>query len=166
VDQHALHERIQFESLVAEMRRGQVETQRLLVPELVELSRAEVAALAEHVETLARIGIDLQAFGATTIAVQGLPARLARPRPEAIVREVLAAIEAARALEPERLLEDVLHRAACRSSVMAGDVLSGEEMRALLERGRHLLSDQTCVHGRPTRVRFVGADLERAFERR
>ena len=48
----------------------------------------------------------------------------------------------------------------------ANDVLSDEEMRTLLERGRHLLSDQTCVHGRPTRVRFVGADLERAFERR
>jgi DNA mismatch repair protein MutL len=166
VDQHALHERIQYEGLVAEMRRGRVETQRLLVPELVELSRAEVATLADHFEALTPIGIDLAAFGATTIAVQGLPARLARPRPAWIVRDVLAAIEASRALEPERLLEDVLHRTACRSSVMAGDTLSDEEMRSLLERGRHLLSDQTCVHGRPTRVRFVGADLERAFERR
>ncbi len=166
VDQHALHERIQFEALVAEMRRGRVETQRLLVPELVELSRAEVAALADHFDGLARIGIELAAFGATTIAVHGLPARLARPRPAWIVRDALAAIEESRALEPERLLEEVLHRAACRSSVMAGDALSDEEMRSLLERGRHLLSDQTCVHGRPTRVRFVGADLERAFERR
>ncbi|MBL8857661.1 MAG: DNA mismatch repair endonuclease MutL [Planctomycetes bacterium] len=166
VDQHALHERIQFESLVAEMRRGRIETQRLLVPELVELSRAEVSALEPHLEQLSGIGIELAAFGATTIAVHGLPARLARPRPKDIVHAVLAAIEGARALEPEQLMEDVLHRAACRSSVMAGDVLSDEEMRSLLVRGKSLVSDQTCVHGRPTRVRFVGADLERAFERR
>jgi DNA mismatch repair ATPase MutL len=49
---------------------------------------------------------------------------------------------------------------------MAGDVLSEGEIRALLERGRALESDQTCVHGRPTRVRFTLGDLERAFERR
>jgi len=115
VDQHALHERIQFESLVAEMRRGHVEMQRMLVPELVELSRAEVETLSEHFDALAKIGIELAAFGVTTIAVHGLPARLARPRPTWIVRDVLAAIEVSRALEPVHLLEDVLHRAACRS---------------------------------------------------
>jgi len=49
---------------------------------------------------------------------------------------------------------------------MAGDALSEEEIRALLERGRELESDQTCPHGRPTRVRFTLADLERAFHRR
>lgn len=166
VDQHALHERIQFEALVAEMRRGAVEMQRTLVPELVEVSRAEVALLGDHFEALARIGIALERFGDTTIAVNGLPARLARPRAAAIVRDILSVLENARELEIERILEDVLHRAACRSSVMAGDALSEVEMRALLERGRHLESDQTCVHGRPTRVRFALADLERAFERR
>jgi DNA mismatch repair protein MutL len=166
VDQHALHERIQFEGLLAEMRAGGIETQRLLVPELVEVSRAEAAALGAHFEALARIGIELSAFGETTIAVQGLPARLARPRTEAIVRDTLAVIEEARDIDAARILEDVLHRAACRSSVMAGDVLTEPEIRSLLERGRHLESDQTCVHGRPTRVRFTLGDLERAFERR
>lgn len=166
VDQHALHERIQFEEIRAQMARGAVETQRILVPELVELSRAEMASLSDHFEALSRIGIDLSAFGETTVAVNGLPARLARPRPAAIVRDALAVIENARELTAERLLEDVLHRAACRSSVMAGDALTDEEMRTLIERGRHLESDQTCVHGRPTRVRFTAADLERAFERR
>jgi DNA mismatch repair protein MutL len=166
VDQHALHERIQFEALADEMRRGAVETQRLLVPELVELSRAEVLMLAEHFDALTRIGIELSAFGETTVAVNGLPARLARPRAEGIVRDALAVIEDQRELTADRMLEEVLHRAACRSSVMAGDALSDEEMRALLERGRHLLSDQTCVHGRPTRVRFAAADLEKAFNRR
>jgi DNA mismatch repair protein MutL len=167
IDQHALHERITYEELRAELAAGALEVQRWLVPELVELSRAEVALLASWSGDLKRIGIELEPFGDTTIAVHALPARLGRPRPAAIVRDVAAFLEdSERSPKAEDVLEAALQRAACRSSVMAGDVLSADEMRALLERGRALESDQTCVHGRPTRVRFRLADLERAFHRR
>ncbi|HEV8114162.1 MAG TPA: DNA mismatch repair endonuclease MutL [Planctomycetota bacterium] len=170
VDQHALHERVTFEALLADLRASRMETQRLLVPELVEASPSEVELVAANAETLEKIGIDVSAFGPTTIAVNGLPARLARPRAPEIVKEAIAVLEDARMGDrdpkAERVLEEILHRAACRSSVMAGDTLSEEEMRALLERGATLESDQTCVHGRPTRVRFTLADLERAFLRR
>jgi len=170
VDQHALHERVTFEALLEDLRASRVETQRLLVPELVEVSPAEAELLASNAAALARIGIEVAAFGPGTVAVQALPARLLRPRPEAIVRETLAVLEAAqtggRDPAAEEVLEEVLHRAACRSSVMAGDALSEEEMQSLLERGAALESDQTCVHGRPTRVRFTLGDLERAFHRR
>ncbi|MBI5362191.1 MAG: DNA mismatch repair protein MutL, partial [Planctomycetes bacterium] len=149
-----------------EQRRGAFEVQRLLVPELVELAPHEVALVAARADELAGIGIELAAFGNTTIAVHGLPARLPRPKPAAIVREIVAVLEEGRTPSRERLLEEVLHRAACRSSVMAGDALSEAEITALFERGAALLSDQTCVHGRPTRVRFTLADLERAFLRR
>jgi DNA mismatch repair protein MutL len=148
------------------MRAGRLETQRYLVPEIVECSRAEVALVSEHAVSLARIGLDLAPFGETAIAVHGLPARLSRPHPAAIVREVIAVLESAAEPRAETVLEEVLHRAACRSSVMAGDALDTAEMEALIERGAELESDQTCVHGRPTRVRFTLADLERAFERR
>ena len=166
VDQHALHERITFEELAADLRAGAIETQRWLVPELVEASRAEVQLVGAALDALARIGIELAVFGPTTLAVHGLPARLARPDPQGIVRDVIAVLEAAREPRAEDVLEAVLHRAACRSSVMAGDRLTQEEMRALFERGAALESDQTCVHGRPTRVRFTLDDLERAFARR
>ncbi|MBL8863458.1 MAG: DNA mismatch repair endonuclease MutL [Planctomycetes bacterium] len=166
VDQHALHERITFEALRAELARDTVEVQRLLVPELVEVDRAQVELISARVDELARAGVLVEPFGETTLAVHGLPARLQRPRPALLVRDVVALLEEDRALSGERLLEEVLQRAACRASVMAGDALSEAEMRALLERGRPLESDQTCVHGRPTRVRFALADLERAFHRR
>lgn len=166
IDQHALHERVTYEGLLADLERGAVETQRWLVPELVELSRDEVQRLTAHLPALGRIGLDLAVFGDTTIAVHGLPARLARPKPELIVRDVLATMTDARAPESREVLEAVLQRAACRSSVMAGDELSTDEIRTLLERGEKLLSDQTCVHGRPTRVRFALSDLEKAFHRR
>ncbi len=166
VDQHALHERITFESLRAELSRGEVEVQRLLVPELVEVDRAHVTLIAPRSAELARAGVLVEPFGDTTLAVHGLPARLQRPRPALLVRDIVALLEEDKALAGEKLLEEVLHRAACRASVMAGDALTADEMRSLLDRGRHLESDQTCVHGRPTRVRFALADLERAFNRR
>ena len=170
VDQHALHERVTFEALLADLRGSKVEVQRLLVPELLELAPGEVSLLVEQSESLARIGIEVEAFGPATLAVRGLPARLARPRIGEIVRDTIAVLVSAREGDrdpaAEQVLEEVLHRAACRSSVMAGDALSDEEMRSLLERGTRLESDQTCVHGRPTRVRFTLGDLERAFLRR
>jgi len=166
VDQHALHERITFEALRGELARGNVEVQRLLVPELVEVDRAQVALIAARAAELTRAGVLVEPFGEATLAVHGLPARLQRPRPALLVRDIVALLEEDKALAGEKLLEEVLHRAACRASVMAGDPLTEHEMRALLDRGRHLESDQTCVHGRPTRVRFALADLERAFNRR
>ncbi len=167
VDQHALHERITYEALRREARAGAVNVQRLLVPELVELARSEVQLLAEHAPALTRLGIELEPFGATTIAVHGLPARLRRPDAAGLVADLVRILEeTGKAPGADEVLEEVLHRAACRSSVMAGDELQEAEIAALLERGAELESDQTCPHSRPTRVRFTLADLEKAFHRR
>jgi DNA mismatch repair protein MutL len=166
IDQHALHERIQYEDLLARLRAGALESQRLLVPELVEVARSECQLLCGRAGELSRAGIELSALGESTVALHALPARLARPRATAIVRDLVALLCEERQIDAERLLEAALQRAACRSSVMSGDELDQEEMQGLLARGAALLSDQTCVHGRPTRVRFALADLERAFDRR
>jgi DNA mismatch repair protein MutL len=167
VDQHALHERLTFELLREELRRGRVESQRLLVPEVVDCAPDEVALLEAQLEPIARLGIELSIFGPDAVAVQGLPARLRRPDAAGIVRDLLAVLSTrGRLPEAEDVLEEVLHRTACRSSVMAGDALSQEDMAALLRRAAELESDQTCPHARPTRVRFTRADLEKAFHRR
>jgi len=167
VDQHALHERLTFEGLLAEALEGRVEVQRFLVPELVEVGPAQAELLEAHAGSLGSLGIQLARFGPATIAVHGLPARLRHPDAEGLVRDVLAVIErTGRSPQARDVLEEVLHRAACRSSVMAGDELSDEEIRSLLARAAALASDQTCPHARPTRVRFTLADLEKAFHRR
>ncbi|MBL6721033.1 MAG: hypothetical protein ISQ08_06445, partial [Planctomycetes bacterium] len=167
IDQHALHERLTYELLLREVQGGTVEVQRLLVPEVVEVSRADLARLEEHAGELGKLGIELAVFGETAVAVSGLPVRLRNPDPEGLVRDLVEVI--ARTGKPPTaadVLEEVLHRCACRSSVMAGDTLSQEEIQALLERAAALESDQTCPHARPTRVRFTVSDLERAFHRR
>ncbi len=166
-DQHALHERITFEDLLAEVERGSVAVQRWLAPELVELTRAQTELVEEHRESFARLGLVLERFGPQTVAVHGLPARLKKPDVEGLVRDVLELVEQkGRAPDAREILEEVLHRTACRSSVMAGDPLDEAEIRELFRRGRAISSDQTCVHARPTRVRFTLADLEKAFHRR
>lgn len=167
LDQHALHERLTFEQLREEFERGAIEVQRRLTPELVEVGAAHARLLEDHFEALAQVGVLLGRFGEGVIAVHGLPARLRRPDAESLVRDVIATIEASGAAPDSGvLMEEVLHRAACRSSVMAGDELSEIEIRALLARAADSPHDQTCPHARPTRVRFTLADLEKAFHRR
>jgi DNA mismatch repair protein MutL len=167
LDQHALHERVTFELLLAELRSGGVQVQRLLVPELVELTREETANVAAHAELLAAAGLAVEAFGPTTVAVHGMPARMRRPNAEELVHAVVHALESGDGPpDAATLLEDTLASRACRSSVMAGDELSPSEIEALLARAAALPHDQTCPHGRPTRVRFTLADLEKAFGRR
>jgi len=167
VDQHALHERVTYERLKAGLRAGGIEVQRELVPELVELARSEVHALEEHLASLARLGIEIALFGPTTVAVHALPALLPRRAAPRLVRELVAVLAEGGALPgPEELLEHVVHSMACRRSVMAGDVLAPEEAEALLAAAARLDHDQTCPHGRPTRVRLSLSDLERAFHRR
>ncbi|MEZ5977967.1 MAG: DNA mismatch repair endonuclease MutL [Planctomycetota bacterium] len=167
VDQHALHERVTLESLRAQLRAGGIEVQRMLVPEVVELARDEVKLIESNLVGLARLGIELSVFGPTSVAVQGLPALLKRPDAVGIVRDVVGFLVAHGELpEAEDVVEEVLHRTACRSSIMAGDRLTDDEIRALLERAELLENSQTCPHARPTRVKFTLADLEKAFHRR
>lgn len=167
IDQHALHERLTYELLLRDLYGGAIETQRLLVPELIELSKSEVELLSTHTDALARLGVELSIFGPKTVAVHGLPARIKRPNVEGLVNDILHTIEE-RGTPPtaDEVVEEVLHRMACRSSVMAGDALTQEEIHSLLSRARELGCDQTCPHARPTRVRFTTDDLERAFHRK
>jgi DNA mismatch repair protein MutL len=167
VDQHALHERVTLEGLRAQLREGAVEVQRLLVPEVVELARDEVKLVESELDGLARLGIELSIFGPTTVAVQGLPALLRNPDAVGVVRDVVGFLSMHGELpQAEDVVEEVLHRTACRSSIMAGDALEQNQIRALLERAEVLENSQTCPHARPTRVKFTLADLEKAFHRR
>ncbi|MFT5052988.1 MAG: DNA mismatch repair protein MutL [Chlamydiales bacterium] len=167
IDQHALHERVTYEGLLCEVRAGAVEVQQRLVPELIELSRADVALVSDHLDSLKQIGVDVAVFGETTVAVHGLPARLRNPDIEGLVRDVVEVIRrTGKTPAAEDVLEELLHSAACRSSIMAGDALTEDEIRVLLTRARELETDQTCPHARPTRVKFDLSDLEKAFHRR
>ena len=166
LDQHALHERVNLEELRRELRQGQVVMQPLLVPALVEVSREELALLEERADLLRTLGVEVEAFGETTLAIRAVPARLRRLQPEALVQDLLEVAGEHRAATPDALQEEMLHSMACRGAVMAGDRLGREQLEGLLRRGADLPQDRTCAHGRPVRVLLSVEDLERAFYRR
>jgi DNA mismatch repair protein MutL len=166
IDQHALHERILYEELRLRIERGGVESQRLLVPEPVELEPSEASAVLERSEVLAELGLEVEDFGNGTVLVRSVPAMLPGVEPDRLLRD-LADHFRSKPLPPTRdaILEDVLSMIACKAAVKAGQKLAPEEVTALLER-RHLVTDaHHCPHGRPTALVFTKSELERQFGR-
>jgi DNA mismatch repair protein MutL len=166
LDQHALHERINLEELRRELREGQVVSQPLLVPALVDVDRVELDLLLGRADTFRTLGVEVEAFGEATVAIRAVPARLRRLNAEALVQDLLEIAREHRAASPEQLQEETLHSMACRGAVMAGDHLDQQALEDLLRRGAGLPQDRTCAHGRPVRVFLSLEDLERAFYRR
>lgn len=166
LDQHALHERVNLEELRIELRSGIVVSQPLLVPSLVEVGRAELDLLLQRADAFRQVGVELEAFGETTVAIRAVPARLSRLVPENLVMDLLEIAEQNKKASVDQLVEESLHSMACRGAVMAGDHLDQEALRGLLKRGAHLPQDRTCAHGRPVRVFLSLEDLEKAFYRR
>ncbi len=166
IDQHALHERVLYEQLKEKIFGGQLETQRLLVPEPVTLPPAEVAAVLEQHETLKKIGIDVQPFGGDTVLVSSYPAMLANHNPAEMLRNVIDKLMTdGSALGPADLLDELLHMIACKAAIKAGDRLSREEIHDLIA-FRDLCRDaHHCPHGRPTALVFSREDLDKKFKR-
>lgn len=166
VDQHALHERVVYEKLLAAYRAGNVAVQRLLVPAVVELPPADKDLLLEHVDALRATGLLIADFGGVAVQLEGYPAPLRRPDPEALIGGLVRELrEVGDVGEPEALHER-LHSRACRSAVMAGDKLADAEIEELLKAAAKLEHPHNCPHGRPTVVSFTTGQLERWFKRR
>jgi len=166
IDQHALHERILFEGLKERIRSGPLETQKLLIPEPVDLSDEEAARTLEHRDALASLGLEISDFGGGTVLLSSYPALLSRRPPQAVLRAVVDhLVNQDRPPTREALLNDLLSLMACHAAVRAGDPLTREEIASLVEQ-RNLADDtHHCPHGRPTALLFSKQDLEKQFRR-
>lgn len=166
IDQHALHERILYEQIREKVLAGAVETQRLLVPEPVDLAPNEAAAVLEARETLQQIGIEIEPFGGDTLLVHSYPAMLRRLRPAELLRSLAEPLLAGgRTPDRRDVLDELMHMMSCKAAVKAGDPLTPEEIEALLAQ-RHLAQDtHHCPHGRPTALVFTREELDRQFKR-
>lgn len=164
IDQHALHERVLYERLREAVAAGSLEVQRLLIPETVELSSAELELVEEHAAALAQAGMRVEPFGGGTVIVTSKPA-LAGDAPAAtLVREVLGRLAAA-ATTSGMLVDEILHGLACKAAIKAGDPLSQEEVDALVRDRRRVRDSHHCPHGRPTSLTLSRQELDRQFRR-
>ena len=167
VDQHAAHERLVYERMKKALGNGGVARQGLLIPAIVDVGEDGAAALVEAAGDLARLGLELEAFGAGAVAVRATPALLGDTDVDGLVRDLADELmrETAGNALMERL-EAVCSRMACHGSVRAGRRLTGEEMNALLRAMEETPHSGQCNHGRPTYVELSLADIERLFGRR
>jgi len=166
IDQHALHERILFDQLKRRLQSGSLETQRLLIPEPVELTAEQAARTLEAREALAELGLGVEDFGGGTVLLTSVPTLLARRSPQSVLRAVVDHLTAKdRPPTREALFNDLLSLMACHAAVRAGDRLTPEQIAALVEQ-RALADDvHHCPHGRPTSLLFSKHDLDRQFRR-
>ncbi len=167
VDKHALHERILYERLRARLEgeEGRVPSQGLLQPAILELSREEKDLLLSRKEEVERLGFRIGDFGPGAVAVEAVPAPLAKADPAGMMEEVLAALEEKGSARSEAL-EDRIATAACRGAVKSGDRLTEVQVETLLRMAREAENPGHCPHGRPTIRVFTGEDLEKLFRRR
>jgi DNA mismatch repair protein MutL len=167
VDQHAAHERLTHEALREQMLDGGVRTQPLLLPAVVDLPPADASRLLTRGEELARLGLEIEAFGPGAILVRALPAALGSPEPGPLLRDLadeLEELDEATALTAR--LDAVIARLACHGSIRAGRRLNGAEMDALLRQMEATPRAATCSHGRPTFLKLSKAEIEKLFGRR
>jgi len=167
VDQHAAHERLTHEALSAQLRDGGVRTQPLLVPAVVDMPPADAARLLGAAEALARLGLEIESFGAGAVLVRSLPALLGAADPAPLLRDMTEELAAdAESTALERKLDAAIARLACHGSIRAGRRMNAAEMDALLRQMEATPRAATCSHGRPTVLKLDVAALERMFGRR
>ncbi|MFT8596560.1 DNA mismatch repair endonuclease MutL [Acetobacter orientalis] len=172
VDQHAAHERLTHERLREQFLSGTVQSQRLLVPDVVDLPPLQVELLAARQAMLSKLGIELEAFGTDAILVRALPAMLNTSDSVGLLRDLADELEADDAGAPDEMpsldgrLDAVIARMACHGSIRAGRRLTREEMDALLRQMEATPHAGTCSHGRPTWLKLSKKDLEKLFGRR
>ena len=166
VDQHAAHERLVYERLKRQMRENAVAAQALLIPEIVELSSCDAARLLDLAPDLARLGLSIEPFGGSAIAVRETPALLGQVNAAAMIRDILDELaDLGNSTALQSRIEAILSRMACHGSVRSGRLMRVEEMNALLREMEATPHSGTCNHGRPTFVELKLSDIERLFGR-
>jgi DNA mismatch repair protein MutL len=167
LDQHAAHERILFEQMLNRLeQQGQAASQRLLLPETVELSARDAHFLREQLPALTRLGVGLNEFGERTFLLDALPPFVKVPDARRFVLELVDELKAAgQEVNSLRLGEQTIAKTVCRHAVKANDPLAGPELQNLVEDLRRCAMPYTCPHGRPTLIEMNYRELEKKFGR-
>jgi len=166
IDQHAAHERIRFEQLKQQANASRKSSQRLLIPQTVDLDHRQAAALSEILAELQNIGLDIEPFGGSTFVVKAVPAVLANREITPLIREVAETLtETGFSAGIEKTLEECLVVMACHGTLRANRSLSEKEMQHLVQQLAQCADPSHCPHGRPTWIRWDVRTLEKLFGR-
>jgi len=167
IDQHAAHERILLERMVAALQARTPLSQLLLTPMRLDLAPAEFEAIEDHMQELEHIGFSLELVDDTILSVRAVPNVLVKQMNARSLRDLLAELTAPEHMgHAETWEEHALENVACKAAIKANYFLTVSEMREMIEQLEHTNAPYSCCHGRPTMVHFGLSALEREFGRR
>ena len=167
LDQHAAHERILYEQMLNRLEQNNsVPSQKLLLPETIELPPRDAQFLREQLAALTRLGVGLSEFGERTFLLDALPPFVRVPDTRRFVFDLVDELRAAgREVNLARLGEHTVAKTVCRHAVKANDPLRGAELENLVADLRGCAMPYTCPHGRPTLIEMNFRELEKKFGR-
>ena len=166
IDQHVAHERILFEQVMDRLTAGTLESQRLLEPLVVELPPASQDVLAEHTESLTRLGFEVDSFGGDSVRIAAAPNLLVASSCERAVRALADDLEGLdKGSDVDEALRQIAATTACHAAVKANDRLTVEKMTYLLQELKRTAYSTVCPHGRPVLLRLSRHQLEKSFDR-
>ncbi|HVU26670.1 MAG TPA: DNA mismatch repair endonuclease MutL [Verrucomicrobiae bacterium] len=167
LDQHAAHERILFEQMLNRLEQNEsAPSQKLLLPETIELPPRDANFLRDQLSSLTKLGVGLSEFGERTFLLDALPPFVRAPDARQFVFNLVDELRAAgREVNLARLGEHTVAKTVCRHAVKANDYLSGAELENLIEDLRRCAMPYTCPHGRPTLIEMNYRELEKKFGR-
>jgi DNA mismatch repair protein MutL len=166
LDQHAAHERIILEKLKKESG-DKVISQSLLIPEIINLTPAQITLFSDYIDLLREIGLEIEIFGRDAIAVKAVPATLSQIKISEMILDI--ADQLSDQNQTPSLLErreKILASLACRAAIKANRVLSNEEVAVLCRELEATPFNLTCPHGRPITINFSLSEIERMFKRK
>jgi DNA mismatch repair protein MutL len=164
IDQHAAHERVLYERLLAQYHSGNLDQQRLLDAVVVELSPEQLSTFESCRNDLLGLGFDVEDFGSGSVAVRAIPAVMRGRDIAENIRLILD--EIASGGRGDSVFDSLVISAACHSSIRSGQSLTLPEMRELIVQLERCSSPRACGHGRPTMLLMSQEELARQFERR
>ncbi|NLV42164.1 MAG: DNA mismatch repair endonuclease MutL [Candidatus Hydrogenedentes bacterium] len=167
IDQHALHERLNYEELRAELTDRGYASQQLAVPLVLEVAPSQIAQVEKHLDLFARLGVEMESFGGNTFQVTAVCHLYEESMVGDLVFRVLDELAQGNLFGRDSLMDDMLRLAtrACKASVRAGEPLTPEERKNLLAGLRRLQPPYTCPHGRPIIVELTRRQMEKSFRR-
>ena len=166
-DQHAAHERVLYEKVKANyFNDGGKESQMLLLPDILELSKKDMKAVLDHMDVFENAGFELEEFGENTIKITGVPAICYEMNTKDLFLDIIDGMDFTSKTTTEEVENRFLATVACKAAVKANMKLSDSEIKALFDELLLLENPFTCPHGRPTAIRLTKDEIEKKFKRK
>lgn len=165
MDQHAAHEKVNYERLMEAYRKKERITQFVSPPMVISLTRAEQAILEEFKSEFERIGFTIEPYGGREYAISEIPANLYGINEKELFLEMLSDLEDRGSMQPSELIASKLASMSCKAAIKGGQKISFQEADALVSQLLTLENPYACPHGRPTIITMTKYELEKKFKR-